>query len=565
MFPETIEASASPEVQMNANLLALQWAGCYAHDAQNDTGGLARAYSGGRWSGFVVADVVHTFGASTTTYVSVDRSDGTLDFSTSITHYNDSADYARVETVITGASTITSTVDDRGGPGGCHGGGTGGTPGISSDSVVVLRKQAAFVDSLYGDDATGLIDDMAFPFETIDAALDAAGNENVGVFCSRGRFAPITCDLVAGTATPLNGSSKLGSNISLIGSGRPSPDSATAPTTLDENTGTVIEGNLAFHSTRHNIVIENLGIDSGSAVCTARYAGSNDIEGLGFFNIGQVGSLAQSRYPRVSNVVVLTKTACTGHAVALENLIYPTIDNVISIGAVHGFAIKTVGGRFSNLESRLHSGNCFIIKESNHDNDTAPCHDNVFVNLVCEDAPSGIIFETASTRPVERIQITNVVMRSIGTQELLTRTTASSGTPGLVQFIRIDGLSTDNGPIRTSLASVDKASFFVNGEPVDGVRALTDGATINTDADQRRSSGIFSVAPAASGRTLANPTNLISGKTYVWLVDTTAGDIGTYGSAFDFYTATTASGLGVDAITAVYDGTKLRATYTQHL
>jgi hypothetical protein len=71
-----------------------------------------------------------------TTYVSVVRADGSLDFSTSSTHYNDSTNYARVEVVVTGASAVTSVTDDRGGPGGVHGGGGSGGGGGGSGDVV---------------------------------------------------------------------------------------------------------------------------------------------------------------------------------------------------------------------------------------------------------------------------------------------------------------------------------------------------------------------------------------------------------------------------------------------
>lgn len=131
-FPQAINASASPEVQTNENFNSMSWAGAYANDPSTTTG-LVRGYYGGRWGGFNTSDSSHTFGASTTTYVSVKISDGTLDFSTSVSHYNDHDTYARVETVVTGSSAVTSVVDDRGGPGGVRGGGgsAGGSGPVS--------------------------------------------------------------------------------------------------------------------------------------------------------------------------------------------------------------------------------------------------------------------------------------------------------------------------------------------------------------------------------------------------------------------------------------------------
>lgn len=124
----------------NGNLAALAHAAVYANDDLGSSG-LVRAYWGGRWGGFDIADSTHTFGASTTTYVSVKRSDGTLDFSTSGTNYADATNYAKVETVVTGGSAVSSVTNDRAGPGGVHGGrGTGGGDLLSTNNLSDLAN-----------------------------------------------------------------------------------------------------------------------------------------------------------------------------------------------------------------------------------------------------------------------------------------------------------------------------------------------------------------------------------------------------------------------------------------
>lgn len=145
-YPIIVPDAASPEAASNANFAATAWTGCYAHDADGDGGGLIRGYSGGRWGGFDVDDAVHTFGASTTTYVSAAVADGTFDFSTSSTNFDDSTNYKRIETVVTGASAITSTADHRGGPGGVHGGAGGVGGGGSRTTVTALSITAGVVD-----------------------------------------------------------------------------------------------------------------------------------------------------------------------------------------------------------------------------------------------------------------------------------------------------------------------------------------------------------------------------------------------------------------------------------
>jgi len=96
-----------------------------------------------------------------------------------------------------------------------------------------------------------------------------------------------------------------------------------------------------------------------------------------------------------------------------------------------------------------------------------------------------------------------------------------------------------------------------------GTVPLTDAATINTDA----SLGAVFTVTLAGNRTLANPTNLSPGGTYMWIItqDGTGSRTLTYGTNFKWPsgtapTLTTAAG-SVDMVTAVYDGTKLRAVF----
>ena len=524
-YPEQITnppQTNAPDI-LNENLYALGASAIFAKRFIA-TSGLTWAYYGGLYNGNTIADGTVTLTDNATNYVVVLRSTGVVSVSTSTAHSTNSL-YARLYKLTTVSGVVTVVVDER-----WEANGLMLAPTSSGGSI--LKARSAFCDSVYGNDSTGTLNDLSKPFLTIDAALDAAGNSNVGIFLSRGRFAPVTADQVVGTPSTVNPSSKLGSNISFIGSGAPNYDSDTAPTTLDANSGTVIDGVLTWHSTRHNIALENLGIDSGSAVCTARYSGSNSVEGVGTFNIGQVGSLAQCKGMRLRNVVVLLKSTATGHCVATENTIYPVLENVSAFGGTHCFAIKSIGGRYSNLAARGSSSTGFIVKESNTNNDTAPCHDNVMTNLLADGTSIALSLETASTRAMERLCIEGLVARNIGTYELRTLTTCSSGTPGLVQNVRVDNFITDNGAIRTSLASLDKNSIFVNSFALDGVITLTDAATIAVDA---RLGDCFRVT-LGGNRTLGNPTNMIGGKVYNFRIiqDGTGSRTLAYGSKYKF-------------------------------
>lgn len=146
-LPQDIDAEASPEVQMNENALSQQWAFCYGNDPR-DNDLLDRGYSGGRWGGFTISDVVHAFGASVTTYVSVAVADGSLNFSTSNTNFNDTTNYKRVEVVVTGASAVTGVTDYRGGPGGVHGSGAaGGSGGTELKGLTFTSETGSTADS----------------------------------------------------------------------------------------------------------------------------------------------------------------------------------------------------------------------------------------------------------------------------------------------------------------------------------------------------------------------------------------------------------------------------------
>lgn len=125
---QTINASASPEVQSNENFETLSAAGIFGK-RQPATTGLTWGYYGGRYNGNTVANGTVALTASNTNYVVVHRSTGVVSASTSNTNYNDTATYARLYQLTTSASAVTATVDGRMDTGGVLQGAavTGGT------------------------------------------------------------------------------------------------------------------------------------------------------------------------------------------------------------------------------------------------------------------------------------------------------------------------------------------------------------------------------------------------------------------------------------------------------
>lgn len=95
--------------------------------------------------------------------------------------------------------------------------------------------------------------------------------------------------------------------------------------------------------------------------------------------------------------------------------------------------------------------------------------------------------------------------------------------------------------------------------------ALTDASTVATDASL---SNNFTLT-IGGNRTLGNPTNLVAGHVYNWVItqDGTGSRTLAYGSAFKWPGGTapvlSTSAGAVDLISAIYDGTRLVANFNK--
>ena len=115
---QSVNASVSPEVQMNENFLSLNWAAVFGVDPTTTTG-LTFGYCGGRWGGILVAAGTLTLtgeGSPTpTNYVVVNRATGAVSSSINSTNWDDVANYARIYSITTTASQILGVQDHRAG------------------------------------------------------------------------------------------------------------------------------------------------------------------------------------------------------------------------------------------------------------------------------------------------------------------------------------------------------------------------------------------------------------------------------------------------------------------
>lgn len=125
---QEINAAASPEVQMNENFAALNWAAVFAMDART-TSGLTWGHLGGRWGGFPVTAGTNSLANNDTNYISVKKSDATISVEAAEgspaipAHWADTTNYVRAYVVPTSSGNIvTASIEDhRAGPNGLFG------------------------------------------------------------------------------------------------------------------------------------------------------------------------------------------------------------------------------------------------------------------------------------------------------------------------------------------------------------------------------------------------------------------------------------------------------------
>ncbi len=117
---QIISSQASPEIVINENFETLDHMAVYGKNPATTTA-LTWGYYGGRYAGLAINSGTLTLTASQTNYVVVQRSNGAISTSTSITNWNNTVTYARVYRIVTGTNTVSSYEDHRAGLNGVHG------------------------------------------------------------------------------------------------------------------------------------------------------------------------------------------------------------------------------------------------------------------------------------------------------------------------------------------------------------------------------------------------------------------------------------------------------------
>lgn len=142
------------------------------------------------------------------------------------------------------------------------------------------------------------------------------------------------------------------------------------------------------------------------------------------------------------------------------------------------------------------------------------------------------------------------------------RTTLGLGTVATqaASSVAISGGAIDGVAIGATTASTGRfTNVLATGQMYGGTQTLTDGATVNWNTD----SGAFATLTLAGNRTMAAPTNLKNGSTYVLIVnqDATGSRTLTWNSVFKWPAATaptlSTTANAKDILTFVSDGTNL--------
>lgn len=286
----------------------------------------------------------------------------------------------------------------------------------------LVRTSVAFVETAAngGSDSTGLLGLYNRPFATINAALDALPSTGGIIYIGIGDFDAPTDDILSGAIDP---ASKLKNNVSFIGTQMPWIDSTytvntfptypsiSAPTKLQN--GTVIKGGIHFVG-RNRIRMKNLGVDVGSAFCTATggsYASGGNC--LAFVDdssiLGTQPPVAVNYGLIVENVITLGQNATAAfHGLTLGSVLECKVDGLYTFFNTWGVAAKTQGSSFKNIFAHGHTNGGFIFKSDTY----GPCQmntlDGFFIQQIAG-VGGGFQFE-AATAALFRNRITNGIV-----------------------------------------------------------------------------------------------------------------------------------------------------------
>lgn len=140
-LPQMSPSQSSKEVEFNNAQAASSPAALFGRNYLTSTG-LTWGYLGGMGIAGAVANGTVALTASSTNYIVTNRTTDAVTVATNTTNWNDTTNYRRLYSVVTGTSTVTSWIDFRNAYAASTGGG-GGTPG-GSNTYVQFNNSGSF-------------------------------------------------------------------------------------------------------------------------------------------------------------------------------------------------------------------------------------------------------------------------------------------------------------------------------------------------------------------------------------------------------------------------------------
>lgn len=198
------------------------------------------------------------------------------------------------------------------------------------------------------------------------------------------------------------------SNVRIIG--KKCPDFKTDGTGLEN--GSIIKGPLIY--TGNNLEFHNLGVDSGSAVCTALYSGTAQ-EGL-VCSITQIGSYDAALRPQktglvINNVRCIAKDADSlVHAFACEGHTGASVTRLQTLFGYHGQAYKVWDSVITDLWARGSGAEGIVIKSDAW----RTCKNSVFKGIrtssyATNDSDNGIDIQAQGNTEVSDLVIDDAI------------------------------------------------------------------------------------------------------------------------------------------------------------
>ena len=145
MLQQLSAGQVSPEVPINESFDTLGAFAVFGRRPAAESG-LTWGFHGGSWNGLTIADGTLTLSGSTTNYIVALRSTGVVSVSTSTTNWINGALYARLQSVVTSSSAVTSVTDHRAGRWGSHGDAVR-PPSVSADRGDTSQTLTAGTDA----------------------------------------------------------------------------------------------------------------------------------------------------------------------------------------------------------------------------------------------------------------------------------------------------------------------------------------------------------------------------------------------------------------------------------